>query len=769
MKKTVCLLLTAIMILTSFSLPIYALDVNSEISDNENGVDAVEWEHSIRYTCIYDADSKRVKVSGTLDSAVFADYSDWTLCVYAIPAGRTEEDIMSDPNAKPLAEAMVSIKFEFAFKADETVDRYSLYAIFLKSPQNELILTTEAQYPEVASSFEYADDRRYYKGLQKDFSSFSTEIEAGTAILPVQINSLFSDTSTSLFVFVDQKQYFFNENAIEALDIAIRSMSVSGTKIYLRFLYEANIAGANGSSRYALPDLYNSDMLIKIHSVVTFLAERYSNDTAGEISGIILGKGWDDPNAYNYVGNTSLEEYADKCVIYTTVVANAARSIVPSMDIVVPLTVDGFVKNSEKEGDKNYFKQFVEALLDGFDVSFYAGIKCSFLLDCDETPLGITNQGSGTASGISLENPDGLFYAGAHREFSAYLSSLEYDYRSTPDKYMFVWTPEKDLRGDALATAYAYSYYALLSDSTVYSFVINFSEKRGNENTRDIAHIMKYIDTHEGETVTNNLPKAFGKNSWDEIFASSDVTDTGTKHCYGVEARTDVTESFAGEFMYFDFSASSIVDNWYRGAECTSVKIDYTDSMDKALRADFNIDGIYSEGELLYIAEYSENMIYTPTLRFKLHVDGDDETSLYEVRIIVGNSENHLEASCIVNSGELTDVYVDISRYIASNMVDYIRLSARCVDGSDGTCSLWLYNVAGLSRAHDSEELAMLVSNERDKIRHLGEEEEERQYWGQIALALGVILIIGALGAGLFISFKRENASDGDKGHNDQE
>ncbi len=762
MKKYISFLLALLILTLSLSLPVSALENEATTSNDEEKT----WNDLITYTCVYNIETKRVNVSGTLDSTVFADYSDWTLCVYAIPAGKTGEDIISDPNAEPLAEAIVSIKFEFVFNAEKTVDRYSLYAIFLRSPQNELISTVEAQYPKVESSFEYADNKRYYKGLQKDFSSFLTEIEAGTAILPVSLNSLFSNTSTSLFVFADQKQYFFNGSEIEKLDVAIRSMSVSGTKVYLRFLYEANVAGANGSSRYALPDLYNSDTLVKIHSVVTFLTERYSGDSLGEISGIILGKGWDEPNVYNYVGTSSAEEYADRCVIYATVVANASRSIMPSMDIVIPLTADGFVKSRENDGKNNYFKQFVEELLDSFDGSLYAGIQCSFLLDCNQAPLGITNQT--LSSGVSLEKNDGLFYAGAHRDFSSYLSSLEYNYRSTPDKYMFVWTPDTNLRGNALAAAYTYSYYALFSDSSVYTFVVDFAGDT-NKASRDIAHIMKYIDTYEGAGVTDNLTKLFGKNSWDDILGTVDVANTGTKHCYNTEASKNVSESFKGEFTYFNFSSKSIVDNWYMGAECTGLSIDYTDKMEKALRADFNVDGIYGAGELLYVTEYSENMVYTPTLRFKLRVEGADDGALYEVSVIVGNSENHLESSCIVKSGEQTDVYVDISEYVDSNMMDYIRLSARSVDGSDNKCSLLLYDVSGLSRVYDSDELALLVESERDKIRHSREEEEERQYWSQIALAIGVILMIGALGIGFFISFKRENTSDYDREHSYRE
>ncbi|MBP3369405.1 MAG: hypothetical protein J6L85_01520 [Clostridia bacterium] len=755
MKKYISLLLVTVILISAFALPISAAETSGNSSDDNI---AAMWEHAIAYTCVYDIETKRVKVSGTLDSEVFADHSDWSLCVYSIAPGSSEKDVVLNPDLQPLAEAMVSIKFEFTFKADKIADRYSRYAIFLKSPKNELVLTAKAQYPDIAATFEYPSSNRYYKGLQKDFSSFSTEVEAGTTILPIQLNTLFSDTSTSLFVFVDQKQYFFEETVIKELDVAMRSMSVTGSRIYLRLLYSVN-----GSESYSLPDMYDAQMLVKTHAVVTYLAERYGDVGSGKLSGIILGKGWDDASSYNYAGAISTDEYVDKCVAYTAVVANASRTVDPSLDIVIPLTASGFAKNNES-AEKNTFKQFVESLLYNLDISFYSGINCSFLLDCTETPKGINGIGKDAGVVDTAES----FYAGAHKAFSDYLVSLEYDYQSTPNKYMFVWTPNKNLSGNELAAAYAYSYYALSTDSTVYAFVVDFSKNGGNQSFRDMAHVMKYIDTNEGGDVAKNLPKIFGQSTWKDIFGTADITNTGVKHCYSVEALVNSTESFMGEFTYFDFTSSSIVDGWHTGAECTGVKIDYTGEMDKALRADFVTDGAYGMGELLYVAEYSENMIYTPTLRFKLGVTGQNDDALYEIKITVGNSDNRLESSCIVKAGEVNDVFVDISKYIPNNMVDYIRISARPVDGGEGTCSLWLYSLCGLSRVHEAEELEALVLNEREKIRHMGDDEEERQYWGQIALAFGVILIIGALGAGLFISFRRENSSDEEKGNGEQ-
>lgn len=769
MKKHICLLLISAMLFLNFSLPVYAVDSEEDIEDTTNIKEDI-FNKALTYTCVYDTDSKRVKVSGTMNNDIFADYSDWMLCVYSIPAGKSEYDVIESPDAVSLAEAMVSIKFEFTFRTDSVTDRYSRYALFLRSPDDEFILTTEAQYPEVSATYEFSSDKHHYKGLQREFSSFSTEVDAGTSVVPVDINLLFSDTSTSTFFFVDEKQYFFNDGEVEKLDIAVRSMSASGSKIYLRLLYPQDTADREGtnsaSAKYLLPDLYDQTNIVKIHALASFLAQRYNGGSFGEIDGMILGKGWDTPDIYNYSNSSSLEEYADKCGIYTVVVANAARTLNADLDIVIPLTADGFVKDCGVEEENNYCKSFVEELLRNFDNRFYAGINCSFLIDVTETPMNITELGSKDTVDLSFENPDGLFYAGAHQNFSEYILTLRNEYRSAPNGYMFIWSPETSLRGNSLTAAYIYSYYALLMDSSVSAFVVDLSGEDANPNSQDILHIMKYVDTYEGLTLTNSLLAIFGKESWADVFGVSEVPSTVQKHCYSA-ARVEDKSMFMGEFTYFDFSQSSIIENWYQGSRCMSVKVDYTDAMKKVLRADFDTSGIYNAGELLYISEYSENMIHTPYLKLRFHINGASDSALYEIKLVVGNGENSIESACIAKSKEVTEMFTDISKYVEMNMVDYIRISVRCIDGTDGAYSLCLYDLCGLSATYDSDELDTLISSERDKIRHQENEEEDIQHWAQIAIAIGVILIMGAIGAGLFISFRRDDTRGENKDFED--
>ena len=739
MKKYISLLLCALILCLSFSAPIYAADDNATPSDNV-------LEEALSYTCIYDIESKRVKVSGTMNSEIFRDYSDWTLCVFKLSFGQSESDIISDLESEPIAETMVSIKFDFSFKAEDVADRYSRYAIFLRSPQDEYLLATEAQYPEVTYSASGTDTNRYFKGVAGEFSSLITEIEPGSAIIDVDLNSVFSDTSTSLFIFVDNKQYFFSESVISSLDLSVRSMSVSGTKVYLRFVL------SDENFEQVLPDIYDDQVLLKMHSLVTFLIERYSQYYTGNISGIILGKQADYSSKLSVLGEMTLEEYVDRCISYTVVTANSSRTIDPSVDIVLPLGADAFIEEAPENSEQNLFMTFIETFLAKLDQSFHSGMEFSFLLECKDAPI------SGELAQSSTEEEMLRFDADAQKEFSQYMQSLEHSYRSMPSRYMLLWTPSYDLNGKRLAATYTYCYYSLLGDSKVSVFAIDMSDEVIEKNLRNISHTVKYIDTYEGKEATKNLPSVFDKKNWDELIGKKIASMAAVRHCYSVEAEVDSKNEFMGEFKYFDFTASGILESWYAGSGCSSLKINHSDGNDKALKAEFDLGDIYEYGEFLYVAEYSENMVYTPTLRFKLTVEGD--SSLYEVKIRVGNSDNHIESSAIVSSDKISEIFVDISQYISSDMVDYLRISVRSLEGGDEKCNLLIYDICGLSASYNSEELESLIMSERDKIRHSDESEEERKYWTRIAMGMGIVLLIGALGTGLFVSFRKDDNDD---------
>lgn len=763
MKRLICALLLISTAFSAFSVIAYAESATYGVQESAGQTAAEEandteelFKDVLSYTCVFDTQAKRIRLSGTLDNKLFAEHSKWSLAVYAVPPGTTEYEVLNMPDSKPLAEATVSIKFEFSFKADDIISRYSRYAVFLRSPEGESVLCTEAQFPEVPSTFQAVNDKRYYKGLCADFDSRVTDISPGTAILPLYWDELFSETPSSVFILADGKQYFFNKDTVDELDVALRSMSASGNKIYLRLYKKSE---ENSSAEYVMPDVYDHDTVARIHAAVSFLTDRYGDREFGVISGYILGKGWETPKKYNYGGNITFEEYVRKCATYAVIVANAARMIDSSIDVVIPLSGNEFLTEPKKGQTKNAFKQTAEGILSYFDASFYAGINCSFLLDTSDVPLGISNSNVYDGIKTDIEDADGKFYAGLQTGFSDYLFSLGLSYKSCPEKYIFSWTPPSTLNGIALSAAYAYSYYKLLSDNAIYLFAVDFSKRADIEG---VAHLMKYIDTDKGVSATQSLAKLFDKKSWKEIVSAELLEQYAKRQTLTAPVNVGIKEDFKGSFYYFNFANSNLVENWYKGVGCISIKSDYRAEQKKSLCADLLLDGTDRSSEVIYIYGYPENMSYTSHLNFSFSISDDADNSLYEVKFTLENNGNRIEGSSVIRANEEYDVMLDISEFANGNTTEAVRISVRSLDGKSGECSLWINDICGYSQSYDSETLEELINISRENMRNPNVDEENRTKVETVAFAIGIVLAIGALGLGIFVSFKRNSSDSGD-------
>ncbi len=754
MKKFLCLFVTFCMIFTIFSLPAFADDQNSSTNNEPQSDDGEVLNDAISYTCTYDHTQKRVVLSGSLNNEIFSDYGGWSLCVYDVPIGASEYDVVKNAESKPLAETLISKKFEFSLKAEEVRYRYSSYAIFLRSPEGETVLAARAQYPEVKSSFMPENDMRGYKGISSEFSSFVSEVDAGTLILPVYIDDLFSDASSNIFVLADGKQYFFNKKTVEDLDVAINSTTVSGAKVYLRLIYENNNPEDETSYEYSVPFIDKGDELVKLHAVISFLSERYGAREKCKISGFVLGNAWNDPRDIASV--SSFEHYVMHCGAYAIVVSNAARTIDPTLDIVIPFKGEGFLAT---DGSKTESQELIEAFFAYLDTYLYRDLNCSLIVSSQHTPFGINNVTQHSVIDVEAQEPTNTFCAGEQKQFSAYLDRISRKYGSCPEDYIFEWTPTDILKDNALSAVYAYSYHSLLADNAVRAFVVKANENNA-ENLRGIKQLLKLVDAHEGSDLTKYFTSFFGKESWGEIVGTKSDIKTSIKHYFSVASRLNTSESFLGEFRYFDPLDTNDAQNWFLGNQCIGIKSDITERGTKVLKADLSFSDTQDYAEILYVFEYSENMIHTKDLRFKFDLNDEADGALYELKFTLGNSKNKLESSCIVKGNSVNEIFVDVSKCVTASTVDFMKISVRSLDGKSQMCSIRLSEICGLSNEYTSDELGNLISAEREKIREQEFGENEKVVWTQLALAIGVVFVVGVLGLAIFAGFRREDREE---------
>ncbi len=763
MKRFFCALLIFITVFLIYapSLSVFAETKTAERSPSLEDSATDEFKDALSFSCYYDAESKKISVTGSMHYESFAEHKNSKLLIYAVPPGASEYDVAK--TAEPLAEADVSIRFDFTFSLKEFLDRYSRYAVFLRTAEGELVLGTEAQYPEVESKVKNDKTKSYFKGLLGCRSSYYADVDAGTVILPVYLDELFTETSGGYIYHFDDGKFFFSMDYIDQLDAMIRSVFISGGKVYLQYLLrESESFGipAIDGAEYYLPDIYNQDVLLKIHSLTDFLVSRYTEGSNGKISGIVIGKRWDSYFENNNCALDELETYSYKCGDYAIVVANAARSIDPEIEIILPVSAENFRSDAEFRGvtGKTFStKAIIDSLLYYFDNSLEEGMVFSFLLESDEVPFGISNENIGEGIDLDFSEYRSEIYVGNQNKFAEYLKTTTQEYKSGAENYIFQWSPPDGLSGNALCCAYAYSYYALKNDENIFAFVSDFSTSE-NDRMGDVYKVIKYIDTVEGAEVTQNLLEYFKKDSWDSIVNGALDSADNPKAIYTGTPMLALPENVTGSFRYFNFSKVFSDDGWYRGIGCQSLKTAYATSEIKALSASLSLSD-KSRSEIVYAYENYEKLTYTPYINFEFLIEDSSEDSLYEILIIFENSSSRLESYCIVRGNEITQMALDLAeeRFGGSfENVENLKISVRSIHGDATNCTLWLHGVDGYSTEYSSKELQSLIEHEREMINS-SEAQEDTDSLADTLIAMAVLSATGLLGIGVFLVLRRDN------------
>jgi len=756
MRKTISTILIFFMTLSFCILPI------SVFADTTDGLNVSSSETNIHnadilsYQCVYDVETKKVNISGAIRHDASTAYSNHSLLIYSVPPGASEYDVALNKNVKPLVEASVSMDFKFSIKVDSLVERYYKYAVFLCSPDGEIILASAPKFAMVSENKNNTEDSEF-KGISTSINSLPSEIDAGTVVIPVYLDTLYTDNSNGYIYQSQAEQLFFKKEYIDELDSRIFSAGMSGARIYLQLLLRENAGFASvgeGDRKYIFPDVYNESTIVLLHCAVDFLSERYSEKTK---LGFVLGKGWDDYLQYNYCEISSFEEYAERCGFYTVLISNAARSVDPEISIVLPFTGDNFISDDIQTVKENCFS--VNDLLSYVLADLKRDIdnitSCSVMMETDKVPLNISNQSVFEKIDVSVKDSQLDFVAGRQIAFSNFLKELSLRYNGVFNGYIFVWTPPSTLTGNALAAAYAYSYYQLLQDDNVLSFVVELSSEADNiECADDISYILKYIDTSSSEDVTKNLLRYFEAESWETLLGLSEGSLSQEKYRYTVSSSHQPPSSYKGEFLYFDFSNILLSHGWSQGANCDNIKVEYSQKQKKALKAEL-VTQNKAVTEIAYKYERHENMVYTPYLDFCFMIEDKTGDLLYEVTIVIENGNERFETSYALEANKDAHLVLDLSSYSTFGMVDNIKILVNSLQEESVSANLWLYGISGYSTQYSDDELRALILEEREKIDGSYDNIEESVSYNSMIIAAVVIVLSAALITFVTFSFRR--------------
>lgn len=721
-------------------------------------------EDILSYSCYYDVESGKINVKGTINYDAFAIYRNSLLLIYEIPIGKSESDVINNENIKPIAEAPISITFAFSFKAASIISRHSKYAIFIKTDDGEYILTTEAQYAEISSTVTEDTQKSKFKGVLSNYSSQISNVNAETAIIPVYLDSIYTKSSSGYVYQIENHRFFFDKAYINDLDKQISSLSFFDTKVYLRILLRPGSVFKTyftDGAKYAMPDVYDEETVILLHSILDFLISRYNSGDNGTVSGVVIGKQWDNPLEYNAYNDVPLNEYVAFCGHYATVIANAVHSINSKINIVISMSGDGFLReNGDFSSISNGFSAgaFYEQLMQYFDVTSYSGTKCSVLIETNATPLEITASDIESGIDVSKELDKTAFNIGNRSFISNFFSEISKKYVSATKYYSVLWIPDKSLNGNALCAAYCYAFYSLLADPNVTNFTVEFSSNAENkDNIKDLEFILKNIDTERSFEVTKNILKFFDSESWSALLGDISIPNHYKKTHYNTDLLKGLPENIKGEFYYFDFSKAFLAENWNKGIGCNDVKINYSLDGRKALQTDFNI----SSGDfcdLLHVYQYPENIAYTPYIKFNLEISSENPNSLYELKLVFNSDNAILESNAIIKSNEISDIILDFSKADEFSLLKNVKISLRALNGSSESATMWIYDIIGYSTEYTNEELREFIEDERDKIKY-DDINDSSNTWKRYLIVSGILAATAVLGFVFILIVQKNNKS----------
>ncbi len=769
------------MLLSVLSPLTFALDEVAMTSSTETDDALYEMlrPYSISYSCTYDESSSSVKLGGTVNHDTMITYRNATLEVYSILPNETLEDVLNREDTEPVASAALSVRFSFSIPVQYFRERYSRYALVLRDTEGVISLAGEPSYAGISIGEEEISpiDRSSFKGIGSKQVSMTGSLGVGSTIIPVDLGRMLPEVAHGYLQAVDQSYRYFDQAYVDELDAKIRSYAVTGTRVYLQFLLspqsETVLAGVAEDGAYAMPNVFSEEVYRQIGACSQFLAHRYT-ESGIEIAGVIVGMKVDQKGTNDW-GVLGFEEYVSAYAFYLSAIANVFRVYDPSVEIVVPFSSLNTYSSSEAavpEGDVSP-SDFLEALLALLEERYTVSFPITTMIESSLLPLEMTavSKKEANESEAEDESPAPRYLPPDEAgEYSSYLQSLEERFSNAPSRYIYRWTPPVSLKGNELACAYAYSYYRLLLDERVSSFVVSFGDDPEGRLS-SLAHILRYIDTADSFTVTKNLLPFFDAKSWSQVVDGLSGVDPAWRRVYQYNPDCFSSPEFKGSFSYFEFLDGN-VSEWSLGPSVASIKSGYYAEGSRGLCAKIpNVAGEYAE--IIYGYEYSENLAYTPYLSFQMALTNSQKSGnhLYEVRLILGNESATYLAEKILSANEITTVSLDLSDWIRDGqMLDYIKIVVRPLTQQEGEYSLWLFNVEGHSTDRSDEELTRLIEEERLRIRNetLSTDEEEKKS-NPLWLVFGILLGVTALGATASIFFRKREGDEEDRASNDTE
>ncbi len=642
--------------------------------------------------CIYDPITDSVRISGTVDHAIATDTRNSTVEVYAFDAGIhiTHQQINE---ATPLATAPLSVRFEFEVKDISFSERFLQYVVAIMSPDRQVIYAYTPHYPCVMGAEEEAVP---FKGIHTQYTVLANRADTGLAIVDVEPERLQSPQNNGLLHIADGNYFYIDRSYIYELDEQIKQYGADGCRVYLRFLLSEESFAIENETASDAPKAPMSDAdRLRLFAYTDFLCERYSAESDGLVSGIVVGRAADDIDGYSR-WNISAKEYtrlyAD--VLYT--VSEAARAQERYMDIVVPVSNrNDYTARLTERGSMSSPELFLTSLCKLLNDRFGNGLAIRVMVEDDTIP-GVLMGETSSPNVFSAENIEAL---------TVLLQFLEKKYECIKDSYLYYWMPEDSVRIQTLCYSYVYAYYRL-STAGATAMVLS-TENLGGKEIEQLFDTVKYIDTQLGEVKNKAILDTFKIDEWGEVIPGFDFDKVQTRNVFVYENYKMSSGDLKGRYIMWDYQQGRSIYDWYAD-KTTRLTVKDVEKFGRVLVASITPKAEQAGySEIIYDYSADEIMSVVDMLSMDVAIDGESGTE-YKVIFEICGDHSSCEVSATISSGEKVTVYLSTLKLDKNDSVRNIRVFSAPIE-SDAAYEIYIENLAAHSNSLDDESLAQAI------------------------------------------------------------
>lgn len=656
--------------------------------------------------CHLSSDRETILIKGEVDQAQLEFLPEGSvIALYEVDSYplQTEEE--------PIAQIPLSKEFEFQIPLyEEGISRlYSGFILQIETPDGARIALNSVSYitnPEMLASVSWNyPTMPSIKGTLSGVSS-AFENAATQTVVNVDYGKLLTFDENGYTYEYEGDKFYFNRNYLGSLDQTIKEYWESGIAVGMRILYSPSEADAVLLTATAEPEktaifyamnAETEEGITYLKAITTFLVQRYSMEKAenGRVLFYIVGNDVNSSLFYNNMGQVYLNHYVDQYANVFRLIYNTIKSHCAVARVFVPIDCNWDRGLSASDDGLFDARSFLEVFNN--QISAQGNINWNLLVNPDGREKWISHTDVLCSSTIRISS-------GNIEKLCEYMEESSLCYIGVPRRILLCSGAQSSAYYDSseeYAAEYAYMYIKVNNRicETIDGYIV--------ARIPIYKEIFKYIDTENFENVTNFALSYIGIQTWEEILKGFNRSSCVKRELTEISMTGDVPDNIVGSIPLWDFSEEDEIA-WKNGAYCTSLSFgeSYMNKSD-VLLVQFSSSDFSEQKSFVYIPKNTVDLSATPYLQFSVFVSAaSPEKSQVNFTVYMESGEQRLEGNISLLCGQWNYIILDITGFSSIKNIENIRFS---LDGGEGSESIALSEIIGLSTVYTNEELKLAV------------------------------------------------------------